>query len=95
MDPYRTVNSALALAGVPFRNGTQRLVQSQLGAVGFNDPAARNNAINIVEGVAMLGGGTLALLNMPGAKKVSQVSLGVLGGGLLLAGLLKTWNGLA
>lgn len=94
MDPFRVVNSALALAGVPYRNGVQRLTQTQLGQVGLVDRSARQNLMSIVEGVAMAGGGTFALLSIPGAKKVTQVSLGTLGGGLLLAGMLKIYDGL-
>lgn len=43
----------------------------------------------------MAAGGVYALLNVPGAKRVSQLSLGALGGALLLTGMLSVYDGIA
>lgn len=90
MDPIRAVNSALALAGMPFQNGTQRLAQTA-GPGGF---LSQVSPMGVFQGVALAGGGIFALQSIPGANKVSKISLGMLGGGLLLAGVYSVYDAL-
>ena len=46
-------------------------------------------------GVAMAGGGAYAMLNIPEARKVNKVALGLLGGGLLVGAALNFYSAAA
>lgn len=96
MHALSAVNMPARLAGWPLANGPLEFArQHRLGQVGVVEPAARQNLISITTGVAMAAGGVYALLNVPGAKRVSQLSLGALGGALLLTGMLSVYDGIA
>jgi hypothetical protein len=58
------------------------------------NPATATGRVNLSQmatGLAMVGGGAWALTSMPGfrGKTATQIALGTLGGGLLIAGLLN------
>lgn len=96
MNALQAVNMPAHLAGWPLANGPIAFAKrSHLGRVGVVEPAARQNLISITTGTAMAAGGVFALLNVPSAKKVTQIALGGLGAALLLTGLLNVYDGLA
>lgn len=96
MHPLSALNMPAHLAGVPLVNGPLAFAQRpHLGQVGVVDQKARQNLISITTGTAMAAAGAYALLNVPAAKKVSQIALGGLGAALLLTGLLNVYDGIA
>lgn len=95
MHALSAIHAPARLAGLPLAQGPRAFARgSGLGQVGVVEPAARRNLIAVTTGVAMAAGGIYALLNVPGAKRVSQFSLGALGGALLLSGMLSVYDGL-
>lgn len=95
MNSLTAVNMPAHLAGIPLANGPIAFAKRpHIGQVGVVDSRARQNLISITTGTAMAAAGAYALLNVPGAKKVTQVALGGLGAALLLSGLLNVYDGI-
>lgn len=76
-------------------NGAFPLPVRQLGAISIATPEGRNNLINLSTGIAMAGGGIYAIMRVKGARKSDKISLGAIGGGLLVGSLLSIYNSIA
>lgn len=80
-----------ALGWSPYPNGAalrhrapRRLAQAATEAsMGLE----RERIIKFAMGVAALGGGTWAMMSVPGQKTSTKIAVGMLGGGLLVAGI--------
>lgn len=58
-------------------------------------PTGRENAVQVMTSIAMLGGGVYALMSIPGVQTSKQVALGALGGGLLIASIINAYDVIA
>jgi hypothetical protein len=74
-------------------NGRLQFANQHMGVGILNSTSDRTRALKVAGGLAAMSGGTLALMNLKGAKPVQQVALGALGGLLLAAGVIATYDG--
>lgn len=87
-----------ALGWSPYQNGA--VVRRPVRTLGQNAATEvamgieRERIIKFSMGIAALGGGTWAMMSVPGQKAVTKVAVGALGGGLLIAGITNVVDAL-
>ena len=87
-----------SLGWSPYRNGA--VVRRPVRTLGQNAATEvamgfeRERISKFSMGIAALGGGTWAMMSLPGQKKVTQIAVGALGGGLLVAGITNVIDAL-